>query len=346
MPTREELTMLQHLPLEIKVAKTQQRIREWVYFYSKDGVYVSFSGGKDSTVLLHIVRELYGNDIPAVFVDTGLEYPEIKQFVRSFENVVILKPKMNFVEVITKYGYPLIGKEVAEKISAIKKNGDSSYANKFFNGERRDKDGNLYKMYDYRKWKPLIDLPFSVSDKCCSIMKKRPVHHYAKLNNKTAITGQMTEDSLLRNQTWLKNGCNGFDVKNPISNPMSFWLEQDVLQYIKQNNIPICSVYGDIVSICKGDDNYYENSLTGYNSLLKTTGCQRTGCIFCAFGAHCRGDRRFLDLKTTHPKQYKYCMNGGEFVDGIWKPNKEGLGMRYVFERVNEIYGKDFIKYE
>ena len=77
---------------------------------------------------------------------------------------------------------------------------------------------------------------------------------------------------------------------------------------------------------------------------LKTTGFQRTGCIFCAFGAH--HDTRFLDLKTTHPKQYNYCMNGGEFVDGIWKPNKEGLGMRYVFDRVNEIYGKDFIRYE
>ena len=113
--------MLQHLPLEVKVAKTQQRIREWVDFYGKDGVYVSFSGGKDSTVLLHLVREMYGNDNPAVFVNTGLEYPEIVKFVKTFENVEILKPKMGFVDVITKYGYPIIGKEVAERIDGVKK---------------------------------------------------------------------------------------------------------------------------------------------------------------------------------------------------------------------------------
>lgn len=342
MPTREELTMLQHLPLEVKVAKTQQRIREWVNFYDKDGVYVSFSGGKDSTVLLHLVRGLYGNDIPAVFVDTGLEYPEIKQFVKSFDNIEILRPKMGFVDVITKYGYPLISKDVSRKISDVRKKGFKGYAYKFFINEARDKKGDLYKLYDYSKWKPLLDLPINISHKCCDIMKKKPIHKYGKLNFKNAITGQMAEDSLLRKTRWLINGCNGFNMGNPISNPMSFWLEQDVLQYIKQNNIPICSVYGDIITLDK-DKNQYEASLTDTGK-LRTTGCQRTGCIFCAFGAH--HDTRFLDLKKTHPKQYAYCMNGGEFVDGIWKPNKEGLGMKYVFDRVNEIYGKDFIRYE
>ena len=61
MPTKDELKALQSLPLKVKVAKTKQRIREWVDRFGTDGVYVSFSGGKDSTVLLHIVREMYGN---------------------------------------------------------------------------------------------------------------------------------------------------------------------------------------------------------------------------------------------------------------------------------------------
>ena len=72
MPSKEELRMLQALPLEIKVMKTKQRIREWVEYYGVDGVAVSFSGGKDSTVLLHLVRELYPQ-VEAFFVDTGLE---------------------------------------------------------------------------------------------------------------------------------------------------------------------------------------------------------------------------------------------------------------------------------
>ena len=116
MPTSEELKMLQALPLELKVARTQQRIREWVDYWGKDHVCVSFSGGKDSTVLLHIVREMYGNDIPAVFVNTGLEFPEIQRHVRTFENVVTLVPEMNFREVLTKYGYPVISKEVSQAV--------------------------------------------------------------------------------------------------------------------------------------------------------------------------------------------------------------------------------------
>lgn len=115
MRTKEELKQLQSLPLEIKILKTKERIREWVNYYGVDGVYVSFSGGKDSTVLLHLVREMYPS-VEAVFVNTGLEYPEIQRFVKSFDNVTILRPKMRFDEVIRKYGYPFIGKEAAERV--------------------------------------------------------------------------------------------------------------------------------------------------------------------------------------------------------------------------------------
>ena len=107
-----DLQQMQSLPLGAKIEMTKRRIREW-YDYWNGQVYVSFSGGKDSTVLLNIARELYP-DIEAVFVDTGLEYPEIRQFVQTFENVTILRPKMRFDEVIKKYGYPIISKEVSE----------------------------------------------------------------------------------------------------------------------------------------------------------------------------------------------------------------------------------------
>ena len=115
---------------------------------------------------------------------------------------------------------------------------------------------------------------------------------------------------------------------------MSFWTEQDVLQYIKQNGIPIASVYGDIVY--KDDGKLY------------TTGCNRTGCIFCAFGCHLEKEpSRFQRLKQTHPRQYEYCINGGAYGDdGIWKPNSEGLGMGHVFDELNKLYGENFVKYK
>jgi len=118
--TIDDLKQRQSLPLDIKVRMTQQRIREWVNEFGIDGVYVSFSGGKDSTVLLHIAREIYP-DMKAVFVDTGLEYPEIREFVKTFDNVDWIKPKMNFKQVIEKYGYPFISKEVSECVYGARK---------------------------------------------------------------------------------------------------------------------------------------------------------------------------------------------------------------------------------
>ena len=102
-----------------KVLLTQARIVEFYGGYHPGmeygGAYVSFSGGKDSTVLLDIARKIYP-EIPAVFSNTGLEYPEIRKFALSHENVEMVQPKMRFDEVISQYGYPLIGKEVAEAI--------------------------------------------------------------------------------------------------------------------------------------------------------------------------------------------------------------------------------------
>ena len=110
----ERLKELQSLDLNYKIMITQARIIDWYEHYNGN-VCVSFSGGKDSTVLLHIARKIYP-DIPAVFSNTGLEYPEIQKFVKSFDNVDIVTPSMNFGQVITEFGYPIIGKEVAEAI--------------------------------------------------------------------------------------------------------------------------------------------------------------------------------------------------------------------------------------
>ena len=104
------LKQKQSLPLEGKVALAERRIREWYEHWEGD-VYISFSGGKDSTVLLDIVKRLYP-DVPAVFVDTGLEYPEIRSFALARADVV-LRPKMRFDQVVAKYGYPVIGKKTS-----------------------------------------------------------------------------------------------------------------------------------------------------------------------------------------------------------------------------------------
>lgn len=310
MPSKEELQMLQALPLELKIMKTQQRIREWVQYYGENGVAVSFSGGKDSTVLLHLVRQLYPN-VEAMFVDTGLEYPEIRQFVKTFDNVTILRPKMRFDEVIKTYGYPIISKGVSNCVRGAKL-GQKSRIN-LLNG--KDCDGTDRKSkFSHEKYKPLLSVDFKISEMCCDVMKKRPSYNYQKRTGKKPIIATMAAESILRETNWLKSGCNAFENRHPKSAPMSFWTEQDVLQYIKENNLPIASVYGDVVykenpEQMRMEDYGIENCGT---DKLCTTGCNRTGCIFCAFGAHLeKGESRFQRLKRTHPKQYDYCMNGG-----------------------------------
>ena len=302
----QELQQLQALPLEIKVLKTKQRIREYVYYFGGiDSVYISFSGGKDSTVLKHIAEEEFPG-IKCVFADTGLEYPEIKEFVNSFKNVETIKPKMSFLEVLKKYGYPVISKEQSQFIE--------QYRNAKSEKTKLTRlNGNKFGMGKIsEKWKFLIRAPFKISDRCCFIMKKEPFKRYEKQTGRKPIIGVMAEESLLRQQEYLKNGCNAFEKKRETCKPLGFWREQDVLQYIKLNNIQVASCYGELRE---------EQGLFGGNGKLYFTGTKRTGCMFCLYGIHLeKGVNRMQKMKISHPQIYDYCINKlkiGEVLDYI-----------------------------
>ena len=190
-----------------------------------------------------------------------------------------------------------------------------------------DKDRSAFSQV---KWKFLLFAPFEICNLCCNVMKKNPSHDYNKKSGRHPMTAQMADESRLRTQKWLKSGCNGFDLKNPISNPMAFWLESDVLEYVKTYGIELASVYGEVVrdNGMDGQMSLFDFGLCGECGELKTTGCRRTGCIFCAYGAHHeKYPNRFESLSETHPNLFDYCMRGGEFVDGLWKPDSKGLGM-------------------
>jgi 3'-phosphoadenosine 5'-phosphosulfate sulfotransferase (PAPS reductase)/FAD synthetase len=370
--------------------------------------------------------------------------------VRTWDNVDIITPEMRFDEVISTYGYPLIGKEVAEAIYYARRITTSDYGKlrradisgdrtangyaeaydelrsntdsgnlintsgarnrrtvlqgrwgessgetdrrrndlegkwqdeqresgsgpnalkKILNGEYERREGKS--MFNKEKWLPLArDAPFLISHYCCFKMKKSPMHKYQTQRKYKPILATLAEESRVRKQGWIRHGCNAFESKTPMSQPMSFWTEQDVLAYIVKYNVQIASVYGDIVSVGSDGNSYPAVDAAGnVQCNLKCSGCQRTGCVFCAFGAHMekKGETRFQQLAKIEPRKYEFAIGGGQWADNpyydptapkmdgewqnwnpkqIWVPSKKGLGLKKVFDICNEMYGKDFIRYE
>jgi len=282
------------LPLEGKINLSKLRIRQWYDYWDGD-VYVSFSGGKDSTVLLDLVWSVYP-DVPAVHSRTGLEYPEIDQFVESVQakhpdRVVIVRPKLTFLQVIQQYGYPVLSKKVSRQLRILREHKDDPrWANTYRlydTGQRND--GVISKASKLpAKWRYLVDVNFPISELCCDILKKGPLRTYGRESGRKPITGMMYEEGGMRSAH--VKVCNSFEGHNPISNPMLFWTEQDVWDYIHSRGLEYSSIY--------------DPQPDG------TPGERRTGCMFCMFGVHLeKGENRFQRMARTHPKLYDYCIN-------------------------------------
>jgi len=271
------LKQRQSLPLSIKIKFTLKRIKEF-YEFNKGNVYVSFSGGKDSLVLLHLVRSIYP-DVPAVFVNTGLEYPEIVEFVKTIPNVTWLKPKKSFKQVLDDHGYPAVSKKVARMINDLQNPTKRNVASRhlYLHGTPPN---SMYKLP--QKYKCLINCGYKISHKCCDVMKKNPIRIYNKETGNKAFIGTMASDSRMRMQSYLKTGCNSFEGSIQ-SIPLGFWLEKDVWSYLKKYKIPYSKIYD------MGED--------------------RTGCMFCMFGITMEKENRFKRMKISHPKLYDYCIN-------------------------------------
>jgi len=262
----------QKLPLKQKIKMTNERIIDW-YSHWEGQVYISFSGGKDSTVLFHLIKNLYP-DVPTVFINTGFEYPEIIKFVRSFENIIWLNPKIKFINVIKKYGYPIISKEQSQYLQQYRHAKSEKTKNTRLNGNSYGR-GKISE-----KWKYLIDAPFEISDKCCTILKKNPAINYEKETNRKPYIGILAEESSKRVQNYNLYGCNAFNAKRPTSKPLSFWLENDIWKYIKKENITCSEIY--------------------------KKGYTRTGCAGCMYGLHLNNPNKIEQLKISHPKMYDY----------------------------------------
>lgn len=279
--TLEELTYRQNWTLNQKIDHSVGTIESFLS-RTKKIPYVSFSGGKDSTVLLDLVRRFIDSNTKAVFCNTGNEFPEIVRFVRQTENVKVITPEITVKEVLSKYGFPLISKEQAFYIRQVRSSKSQILINKRLYG-KKVKGSFCGKISN--RWQFLIKAPFQVSEQCCEFLKKRPFKKYEKETGEVPILGIMACESDLRKHEYIKRGsCNSFEGKRIASYPMSIWTDKDIWDYSRLFNIPLCSIY-------------------------KIPGVSQTGCMFCGFGCHRRGDNRFNLLFKLYPKAFRIFMN-------------------------------------
>ena len=281
--TRQELIERQGWSLEQKIDHALGVIE---HFYNKlnGQVYISFSGGKDSTVLYWLARKIYP-DIKAVFCNTGNEYPDIVKFVREMKdsglNIDIIQRKLKPKEVLAKYGFPLVSKETSQLVRAIRYNPNSKRSQRAMNLPKTQ----LYAMP--RKWEFLINERFDTSNMCCDKLKKEPFFYYSRDNGLAPILGTLADESRLRTSTYIRRGgCNVFNEETlykSSSLPLSIWTEKDIWDCIKKYNIPIADIYNK--------------------------GVERTGCMFCGFGIQYAHDNRLQIAYENYPKFYHLFMN-------------------------------------
>jgi 3'-phosphoadenosine 5'-phosphosulfate sulfotransferase (PAPS reductase)/FAD synthetase len=296
-----------------------RRIEQW-YTNFEGRVYVSLSG-KDSTVLLDLVRSLYPN-VPAVTVDTGLEHPENRKFLKTIDHVIWLKPGMSFKEVIMTYGYPVISKMTARKLYTLQNSTENNALTTTLYSTGVKSDGTLSPSSRLpKKWDYLVNNEYGIkfSHKCCDIMKKRPLSKFEQESKMRGFVGTMADEGVERQRSYLITGCNPYHGKG-YSKPLSFWTTQDVLEYIYINELPISSAYGNVI--------------LNKNGTYETTGESRTGCLFCLFGCHLEKEpNRIQRLKETYPAMYDFCIRNDQ-------TGCSGLGMGRVMDLLKIPYCK------
>ena len=298
--------------LDKKVKHAKKRIKEF-YDFENGKVFIAFSGGIDSTVLLHLVRSLFPDTV-AVFSNTTNEYLEILDFIKKVPNVITVNPKMTFNETVKKYGFPLVSKKTARAITDLRENRPETYNTRNLYLTGFNQKGVFCPTYKLsKKWYPLFEKAnFNITNKCCDILKKEPMARFKKESGLKSFVGTQIEEGGYRKDSWLKLGCNVLNGdSSDSSRPLSIFTKKDIWDYVALHKLEYSKIYDDVLN---------------EDGSVKISKELRTGCAYCAFGAHLEKSdlihtNRFQRLALRKPKQYKKMMqlenNGVTFSQAL-----------------------------
>lgn len=327
-----DLMQRQSLPLEKKIQKSIIEIEK--FYQQHDGnVYIS-TGGSDSAVVRWLSRQsLETENIECVCVASVEPKGNIRHNLKRGDT--LLKSVVSKRDIITRYGYPLIGKEVSRKIYQYIHTKNEWVKDRKLNGYIGRNGKIVYESRIPLKYQCLIYAPFEFSDECCNGMKKKPLKQFERKTKKVPITGEKAVDSYMRRRAYLDHGCINNSGNRHKCTPIAFWTEEDKMECIRRFNIEVSDEYGDIV------DN---------DGILEFTKTDRTGCYICGFGLM-KDLNRYKDLKKTEPNIYKEMMNGGKWIRKpiyrwvkfrpssipIWSnlyfvPSDEGYGFKFCLD--------------
>ena len=302
----------QSMPYDFKVAYAESRVWEFIRECGKRDLNCHISvGGLDSITLCYFISSLK-LELPMVSA-SSLEDKSIQKIHKQL-GVINVKPIKNKVAVIKEFGYPILSKEIANKISLLQRPSEdnATVRHAIITGETGEYGGNRKdtRMKLSQQWLELfggyenenegvdyLKPKFLVSDRCCYYLKEKPCDDWARENNSVPFLGLMASEGGRRQKSLMMNGCNYFGETTIRSAPFAIFNRQDILQLALDLDVPVPEIYGTI-----------ERDKDGQ---LRTTKAQRTGCSMCGFGIQKERTRphRFDLLYQRNPKEWDYWMN-------------------------------------
>lgn len=276
--------MLEEFLLEDRITKIKS-------IFNKCGIenfYISYSGGKDSTVLSDLIdRAIPNNNIPRVYSDTGIEYQMIRQFVlekcKQDDRFVMIQPRVPIKKMLEEVGYPFKSKEHSLYVACYQSMGmESKTVNRYLHPDESRQRYKCPKMLEYQF---TDDFKLKLSNKCCFELKKKPLDKWCKENHKPyTITGmRASEGGTRKNANCLAFASNKLKKFHPLIVIEDEW----VAWYIEKFGVEICDIYKE-----------------PYNFT-------RTGCKGCPYNLNLQEDLE--TMREFFPNEAKQC-------EIIWKP--------------------------